>query len=345
MGKRLRLTTVICIAMMPIAAKAEGPVVKLETVTAANDTLRRVFYGRVVARETVDLSFQVAGQILEFPIEEGAFVPAGDLVAMLDLEPFELALEQANAQYDQAERQADRYRQLVGSAVAESNLQDAETQLELSGIAVRNAERALDQATLHAPFNAIVAGRLLPNFSTASAGTPVVRLHDMSDVRIEIDVPETLFQRAGRDPNLMLIADFPSGDRSYRMDVREFNAETAQVAQTYSITLGMEPQDDLDVLPGSSAKVTAYLSTGAVRIEIPASAVIVANDSSTHVMVFDPTGANEGIVTNTPVEIAPTDRGMVEVISGLEEGQEIVLIGASALQDGEAVRRFVGFGD
>jgi multidrug efflux pump subunit AcrA (membrane-fusion protein) len=167
----------------------------------------------------------------------------------------------------------------------------------------------------------------------------------MSDLRIEIDVPETLIQRAGRDAKVRILAEFPTHDKAYPMEVREYNAETAQVGQTYSITLGMTPPEGLNVLPGASAKVTAFLTTGAHGIIVPTSAVTVENDGTTSVMVFTPTGATEGTVTTTPVTITPTDHGRVNVLSGLSEGQEIVAIGASALTDGDTVRRFVGFED
>lgn len=333
------------ILAMPSAILAQAPLVKLETVVSGGAEERRVFFGRVVARETVEIAFQVGGEIVEFPLEEGATIQKGDLVARLDQEPFELALAEATAQYAQVVRTANRYRELVGKSVTETNLQDADTQAELAGIVLRNAERALDQATLHAPFDGIVAARIVPNYSTVSAGTPVVRLHDMSDLRIEIDVPETLVQRVGRDTTVKIFAEFPSNQKSYPMTMREYNAETALVGQTYSITLGMTPPDDLDVLPGASAKVTAYIGNGEVGILVPASAIVVENDASTSVMVFSPTGENEGRVTRTPVEIVPTSDGKVKVLSGLDAAQEIVVIGASALNDGDTVRRFVGFED
>lgn len=334
---------ILTLGALPLLA--ETPVVKLTTVSAGDADLRRVFFGKVVARETVDLAFQVGGQIVDFPVEEGAAVPRGALVARMDLEPFELALEEAEARTEQAKRTADRYRQLVGSAVAETNLEDAVTQSELADIARRNAERSLDNATLHAPFDAIVAARLVPNYSTVGAGTPVVRLHDMSDLRIEIDVPETLFQRAGQDPDVRLTAHFPASDRSFPLEIREFNAETAEVGQTYRLTLGMEVPQDMTVLPGASVKVSAVLKTGAQRIELPASAIVIGNDRSTQVMVFEPTGATTGTVIATPVEITPTDRGTVEVTAGLVAGQEVVAVGAAQLEDGAEVRRFTGFGD
>lgn len=329
----------------PMAAAAEMPVVKLETVMVSNAEMERVFFGKVVARETVDLAFQVGGQIEQFPVEEGTTVSKDSVVARMDLEPFELALEQAQANDAQARRTMERYQKLAGSSVAEVNLQDAETAVTVNDIAVRNAERDLENATLHAPFDAIVASRLVPNYSTVSSGTPVVRLHDMSELRVEIDVPETLFLRAGRDPNVRFVAKFPANSESYPMAIREYNAETADIGQTYSITLGAELPEDFVPLPGASVEVRATLNIGGQSIIVPDSAIVVGNDRGTYVMVFDPTGAREGTVTRTEVDITPTVRGDVTVNSGLSDGQEIVVSGASQLEDGAAVRRFVGFGD
>jgi len=340
----VRTIAIATLLAFPSFSLAQTPIVKIEAVDVTGSGLSRVFFGHVVARETVDLAFQVSGQIVEFPLEEGADVASGSLVASLDLVPFELALEQAQVNSNQAQRTLDRYRQLEGSAVSPTAVQDAETQVELASVTLRNAERALNQARLVAPFDALVASRLVPNFSTITAGTPVVRLHDMSDLRIEIEVPETLFQQAGRNPNVDIYAEFTGDPTRYPLAIREVNAETTTVGQTYSITLGMAPTEGLTVWPGSSAKVTTKLATGVSRISVPASAVVIANDGSTHVMVFTPKGELEGQVTLTPVEIAATERGEVEIVSGLEVGQEIVTVGASSLTDGEDVRRFTGFG-
>ncbi|WP_386628368.1 efflux RND transporter periplasmic adaptor subunit [Sulfitobacter geojensis] len=321
------------------------PVVKLAPVNLSDAELRRVFFGKVVARETVNLAFQVGGQIVQFPVEEGASVARGSVVAQMDMEPFELALEQAQANRAQAERTVSRYEQLAGTSVAEANLEDARTAVTLNDIAVRNAKRDLDHAALHAPFDAIVAARMMPNFSTVSAGTPVVRLHDMSELRVEIDVPETLFQRAGRDPDVTFVASFPASTQSYPMQIREYNAETAEIGQTYTITLGSDLPQEFVPLPGASVEVSAILQLGGQSIEVPNSAIAIGNDNQTYVMVFEPTGAGQGKVIRTPVEIIPTDRGKVAVKEGLSEGQEIVVSGANQLEDGTDVRRFTGFGN
>ena len=341
------LTALLMAAALPAMAPAqegETPrLAKLVTVDAGDSAVTRKFFGHVAAKETVDLAFQVGGQVVKLPVVEGNPIDEGDLVAQLDLEPFELSLEQARVEKQQADRTLDRLRKLEGNAVSQVSVEDAETQANLAAIAVRNAERSLDEATLEAPFDGLVARRMVANFASVAAGSPVVRLHDMSELRVEIDVPEVLFQQAGRDPDLDLWATFPASEERFPLTVREFNAETSDIGQTFRITLAMQPPENLIVLPGSSVEVSATLRRPGTFITIPKTAVVTGNDGSPYVMVFTPEGADQGSVTRAPVSVEPTNTGNVRVTEGLEEGQEIVASGAADLKDGDTVSRFAGF--
>lgn len=317
-------------------------VAKLMTVGDNGGGVTRQFFGQVVARQTVDLAFQVSGQVVQLPAEEGAEIAEGALIAELDLEPFELQLEQARLQADQAERAMERISQLTISA-SEAAIEDAQTAFALARVAERNAEVALEDATLVAPFDALVATRNVANFTTINAGTPVVRLHDMSELRIEIDVPEVLFQRAGQDADVELIARFPTGAQTYPLEIREFNAEASTVGQTFQLTLAMERPENLIALPGSSVTVIATLDAGDAFLIVPATAIRIANDGSTSVLAFSPTQGEEGTLTQIDVEVEPTRDGEFRIVSGLDAGTEIVRIGAQTLDDGQAVRRFTGF--
>ena len=334
---------VVAFLIAPASAQDDLRLAKIIAVESFDGSIDRQFFGRVTAKETVDLAFQVGGQIVEFPAVEGEPIPKGGLIARLDPEPFELALDQARAQQTQADRNLARFEQLQGNAVSQVSVDDAKTQAELAAIAVRDAERSLRHATLVAPFTALVASRNVANFSTIGAGTPVVRLHDMSELRIEIDVPEIIFQTAGEDPDVDLSARFPAIDGDFDLEPREFNAETSSVGQTFRITLGMPPPDGQVILPGSSVTVTAVLRLGEPRVVIPASAVLTGNDGTPEALVFEPAGADEGTVRRVAIDIEPTPEGDVQVLSGLGDGQEIVASGAALLADGERVRRFTGF--
>ncbi len=327
---------------VPVSAQDIPRPVKLITVETPSTQTVRQFFGKVAARQTVDLAFQTGGQILQFPAIEGQVLPAGELIAQLDLEPFELFLEQARLQRDRARRRAERLKKLEGDSVSRESVEDATTEADLAEIALRTAENALEHATLYAPFSALVARRNIANFATVNAGTPVVRLHDMSEIRIEIDVPEVLFQRAGSDPHLTIFARFPASDTLYPVEVREFNAETSQVGQTFRVTLGMTPPEGLIVLPGSSVTILATRSFPESRVVLPASAIAIGADGSTSVMVFREVQGDEGVVEARPVTLDVGSDGSFRVVEGLETSEEIVAAGVSVLRDGARVRRFRG---
>ena len=314
----------------------------LMTVDDNEQGLTRQFFGQVVARQTVDLAFQVSGQIVEFPAAEGEVIPEGELIAELDLEPFELQLQQAQLQLDQAEGSFERLSQLTIS-VTEAQLEDAETQVGLARVAVRNAEVALENATLLAPFDALVARRDVANFSTISQGSPVVRLHDMSELRVDIDVPEVLFQRAGDGSGIELEARFPSSDTLYPLEIREFNAEASSVGQSFRITLALPEVQSVNALPGSSVTVLVTLRNDNPMIEVPPTAVRIGNDGSTSVMRFVPGDGDTGTLEEVAVSVAPTREGLLQITDGLAAGDEIVRTGAHAVEQGARVRRFAGF--
>lgn len=339
----LVLAAALVACATPASAQEVSRPVKLMTVEASSTGVTRHFFGQVVAKQTVDLAFQIGGQIVEFPVIEGRIVPAGEVIARLDLEPFRLSLEQARLQKAQADRRRDRMRKLQGTAVSRENVEDAATEAGLAAIALRNAEYALKHATLYAPFDALVASRNVANYTTVNAGIPVVRLHDMSELRIEIDVPEVLFQRAGRDPEVSIAARFPASPRLFPVEVREFNAETSRIGQTFRLTFGMAPPDGLNILPGSSATILATLKGAGGRVTIPPAAVATAADGSTSVMVFREESGDEGVVVATPVVLSVGANGVFQVDEGVNPGVEIVAAGVNALNHGDRVRRFRGF--
>ncbi len=337
---------VFTIAVLSAPASAQDDIVrpvKLAKLEAADRVLTRQFFGSVAARQTVDLAFQVSGQIHNFPVLEGATVAEGELIAQLDLEPFERALEQARVQKDQADRALERLNQLSSSTVSQVSIDDAQSAADLAALSLQEAEYALSNATLSAPFDGLVATRNLANFSTISAGTPVVRLHDISEWRVEIDVPEVLFRTAGENPDLTLIGRFTGSDRTIPLDVREFTAEASAVGQTFKITLAMLEAPGPGVLPGSSITVIAGLNTPSQQATIPASAVVIDDAGKTSLMVFETEDGENGVVRQVDVELETDNDGEFILRDLLGDDVEIVVAGAKSLSDGQAVRRFTGF--
>ncbi len=330
----------------PVAAQVAPDTakpVKLMTIEASGKGMTRQFFGQVVARQTVDLAFQVAGQVVEFPVLEGEAVPKGALIAQLDMLTFDLARDQARLQQEQADRVVDRLSRLSDASASEVRREDATTEAGLARIAVARAEFAHEHTSLYAPFDALVAAREVANFTTVAAGTPIVRLHDMSELRIEIDVPEILFQRVGRDPDVELMATFPVTDQSYPVEVREFNAETSSIGQTFRLTFGMAPPEGLRVLPGSSVTISARINSDETQMTVPPTAIAKAPDGATSVLKFEQTSGDSGTLHRIPVAVTANANGVFSITGNVAPGDEIVVAGVGLLEDGADVRRFSGF--
>jgi len=98
MLERIFLVAILAVAtsFSPLSVQDEATrPVKLLTVKPQGFGPERVFFGRVVAKETVGIAFQVGGQVLTFPATQGDMIAARTTVAQLEPEPFDLALEQA----------------------------------------------------------------------------------------------------------------------------------------------------------------------------------------------------------------------------------------------------------
>lgn len=349
----LILATSLPAALPAIAQEADAPLpaaaprpVKLMQVETGTTLPTRHFFGKVVARQTVDLAFQVGGEITDFPVIEGQAVTEDELIASLDMELFQLQFEQARLQLEQADRTLARLNKLAGNTVSQVTIDDATTQKQLAEIAVRQAEYNIEHAMLLAPFNGLIAKRHTEEYTTTAAGSPVVRLHDMSEIRVEIDVPEVLFQQSKESDALTILARFPTQpDKQYPMHLREFDAQASDAGQSFRVTLGMAAVEGLELLPGSSAEIAVSMFAAHGEITLPATALLPLNASGdVAVMLFQPgDGPDQGTVVQHPVTVDVNNLGGFTVTEGLSGGEEIVLTGVAALTDGQAVRRFTGF--
>lgn len=302
----------------------------------------RAFFGRIVARETVDLSFEVSGELASFPVTEGETISRGQVLASLDLAPFLRDVERRELMLEQAERSLARAEALAARNVTTRvQAEDAETERDLRDVELRDARDALDDAVIHAPFDALVATRLTANFTHVDPGQPIVRLHDMSEVRVEIDVPERLFLRLGDRDALTFSALVPGHDAPVPLRLVEFHAQTAGIGQTYLVSLALPPIDLPGLIPGVSATVIASTEAIDTAVKLPASAVIVAADRSPQVMLFENLDGTHGIVERASVSVTSTT-GTDLIVEGLPPGAEVVAAGAHLLRPGQAVRRYTG---
>ena len=176
------------------AARVERPVT-VEVTRALNRVVSqsRTVAGRVEPARTVDLAFQIPGQIIRLEVEPGDTIREGEVIAELDQIDFELAVDRAQASYDLANSELARASDLADRGVAsDARLDTARAQFFQAEVALREAERRLSQTKIVAPFDAIVARTFVEEYVNVTSAAPVARLQDVSEMRLVISLPEEL---------------------------------------------------------------------------------------------------------------------------------------------------------
>lgn len=329
----------LCVGLPAVAQTQPAVAVRTMIVDAPTGTMTRQFFGQVRARETVDLSFDVGGTMVLLAPEEGARVSRDDLLASLDLDPFERAVERAELALAMASREAERAATLAERQVgAVARAEDAATARDMASVALRDARAALADASLRAPFDGLVVVRITPAFSAVLPGQPILRLHDLSELRVEFALPERMLQQVGTLDTVLFTAELPGG-REAALRVVAFQPDTDRVGQSYRVTLAFV-DDGVELLPGASVTIRAAIPTSSHGLEVPASALLAGNDRKAAVLAL----AGEGetfVLRRYPVTVV-AGGGSGFTVEGLAAGTEIVTAGAHLLREGQTVRRFTG---
>lgn len=315
--------------------------VRVMTVGAGDALTSRRFVGRVDAVSTVDLSFQVGGRIAELPVQQGSVVPAGRLIAALDPADYRLALREAEVQREQASRDLERQRTLLErGTVSPAAFDQAKTQYDLAEVALDNARRNLSYTRITAPFDALVTRRLVDRHTNVQPNTTVVRVQDVTELRVHINVPEHLV-RISSETSLFDVSAFFSQhpDQPFKLEYREHETEPDAVTQTYQVSFGMPRPEDFNVLPGMTVtvEIRTHGAQGDTRFQVPVGALDMTAEGEFRVWVYDP---EQRTVSPRPVEVGLLGLDQATVIDGLQAGDMLVTAGTVFLRDGMRVRPF-----
>ncbi|MDJ0720772.1 MAG: efflux RND transporter periplasmic adaptor subunit, partial [Desulfobacterales bacterium] len=206
----------LVIAWLALMACSEPPPAPLETVRAIRPFevgdpaagMKRRFSGVVEAADTSSISFEVPGNVQTVNVEVGENITKGQVLAVLDDRTFRMSLEAAQAAVARAEVERNDARselarlrkaaEINPGAVSQRSIDQAETQLNSArkNLRYHNAQldlarRDLERTALKAPFDGVVATRLVDPFQQVALGEVLFDLYVESAMEAAISVPES----------------------------------------------------------------------------------------------------------------------------------------------------------
>lgn len=307
--------------------------VKLETVNSEQLTGQRRFVGRVEALSTVDLAFQVGGRVVSIPVQEGSRVAEGDVIAALDTRDYERAANEARVALELAELEFQRNQQMLErGAIPRATYDRVAADLEIRQLALEQAERNLEYATLKAPFDALITRRIIDPFTQVQAGSQIVRVQDVTELRVSFSIPENLMGAMQLRDQLDVSAELAAlpGQR-FELAYREHATEADPVTQTYRVDYALPSDIAAGILPGMTASVTVNAPNRSLQqVSVPVAALDTNPEGDFRVWIYQPDTQS---VSPQVVAVGELGSSRVTVTSGLNGGEQIVTAGAHLLRD------------
>ena len=331
-----------------------GPTpVRVATVEKGRFDVYAKALGTVTPLNTVNVRSRVAGELVEVRFEEGQRVKAGDLLAVIDPRPYEVALQQAEgtlkqnrALLENAQVDLKRYRGLFADdSIAKQTLDTQQAlvnqyqgTLASNQAAVNEAKLNLQFTQIRAPIDGRVGLRQLDqgNLVAANDATPLVVITQTQPMAISFTLPESelppVISRFRRGDELSVQA----WDRGERMLFGEGVLESLDnLIDPTTGTLKMKARFDNEaelLLPNQFVNIRLRVQTLEEATLIPSAALQFGSRGNYAYVVGD-----DSKVELRVLEVGPSNGDMTVVTQGLSAGERIVMEGTDRLRDGSEV--------
>jgi membrane fusion protein, multidrug efflux system len=285
--------------------------------------------GTATANQSVEVTSKAANTVSAIRFAEDQLVRRGDILVEFDSTQIRAELGGAEAALAESEANYKRSRQLESSNVlSQAQLDQIEAALKTNQAAVAVARAKLSDTVIRAPFDGRTGFRNISLGSFVSPGTVVTTLDDTSLIKLDFTVPQTYLSAVKR--GIPIIA------RTNGMPGRDFSGNVSALGSridpvTRSVTVRAElPNKDGLLRPGMFMTVSLSAEDSPV-LTVP-EAALVPEQGSTY--VFAVIGSQ---VEQRKVTTGRRKPGVVEITSGVEEGDRVIVDGTLKVRDGGTV--------
>lgn len=306
-------------------AEAKTPVVSVITASKQNVPQTGSYSASIQAYAVNNIASQTGGRIQKLNREIGDFVSAGDVLAELD----RIQLDQAELTYRNNERELQRLSGLLKEGgVSQSDFDSFELSYKVSK---SNYENLLENTILRSPINGVISARNYDRGDMYSMSSPIYTVQQIVPVKLLVPVSESDYTRIKKGDSVDITVDALPG-KTFKGSVLRLYPTIDAASHTFSAELVVR-NENRELRPGMYARATVLFEK-VDRIVVPDGAVVKQQGSGQKlVYVLDADNCAHARVVETGRHIG----NEYEIISGIEEGETIVVKGNSNLKSGEKV--------
>jgi len=307
--------------------------VKTAQVKQVPVIMQKQFPGVVEEIEQVKLAFRVAGPIKRIYVKEGDYVKKGQLIAQMDSRDYEVQKNAIEAQANQIQSEYNRVEELNSrKSVADNDYEKMKAGKEMIEAQLKNANDQLNDTKLHAPFSGYITKVNFKEGELVNHGTPIASLIDVSILKVDIDVPASMFLLKDKITRIECTQEnIPDKNFPLILDANNIKANNNGL---YKFYLKHNPSKGLELVPGMNVSVNInYKARENKILSIPLNAVFEVDNEFFVWIVTD------SVVNKQTVEICNNVKnGMIGITGGLKDNQQVVIGGLHLLKENELVK-------
>lgn len=319
------------LAQRPGSSEPVGVIVAEAAVRDFADSVEAL--GTTKANESVIITADTAEKVTVILFEDGQQVKKGDLLITLDKGEEEAALNAATASLAEAEAAYERARTLQdNNALSKGTLQERLAMLKKNQASVEEIKSRIEKRDIKAPFDGVLGLRQVSVGALVQPGALITTLDDLSQIKVDFDVPAVYLPslKPGM-PVTGVVQAF--GKRTFTGDVRTINTQVDPVTRTVTVRAVM-PNADGVLRPGLLMSII-LLKDVRQSLLIPEEALI-KRGTENFVYTIEQAGGKT-LARQTQIEIGARRPGVIEVLSGLNAGDQVVIDGVVKINDGAEI--------
>jgi len=344
MGRRIvlhRNLFVLLLAVMVseavIAQPAPTPVF-VQRITARPLVEKLEALGTLRANEATVLSATVTETITAVHFDDNQLVKAGQVLVEMTSSEEHAQLEEAMSALDEAERQFARVQSLAKTNLATAaQLDQQRAAVEAATAQLRTMQSRLEDRLIIAPFSGVVGLRNISVGALVRPGDIITTLDDNSVMKLDMNVASVHLEHIR--PGMQIAA------KAAAFSQRVFKGEIISIGSridpiTRSVVVRARIENDEGLLRPGMLMTTTLLKPARKSLVINEEALTqVGQRSYVYVLEGEPQRDNKEpiVVRQRNVTLGIRQKGVVEVVEGLNEGEHIVVHGALKLRDGSTV--------
>ncbi len=306
--------------------------VKLQSMKKESKKRFVDFQASVMSDEIAQATSEIGGRIVSLSVKEGDYVKKGQLIASVDSEVFDSQLSELNTRYDLAKTVFEKQKRLWDQNIG-SEMQYLQAKNNMEGLekSIATLQTQMKKKNIYSPISGAVDREFLKPGEIAAPGMPIVTILNTHKLKVTADIPENYLSTVKKGDRVGI--EFPALDKSIERRITMVGRTIDPTNRTFKIEMTTDHLKGM-LKPNLLSKVMINDLTIEDAFFVPTELIQQEVSGKQYLYVAAKEG-NQLMAQKAYVETGDAIDNIIEVKSGVKEGDNVVFEGARSISVGD----------